>query len=103
VDGWQTESNDEAGIRIRQHTTIAERRAAAKSCAAELGLNIPTLIDAMDNSANNGFSAWPERIYIVTKFGKIHYRGGPGPFEFNPAEARVALIELLSTHPSNAG
>ena len=53
------------------------------------------MIDGMDNAANNVFSAWPERIYIVNTDGKIHYRGGHGPYDFNPTEARSSLIELL--------
>ena len=95
VDGWQTESNEKASIQIRQHTNFAERRSAAQSCAGKLGLSIPTLIDGMNNAASNAFSAWPERIYIVNRDGKVHYRGGQGPYDFNPAEARDSLIEIV--------
>jgi hypothetical protein len=95
IDGWQTASNEQEGIRIRQATTFAERLAAAQLCAANLALTIPTLVDDMDNAAFEAFSAWPERIYIVNAEGRIHYRGGPGPFEFKPQEARTALELLL--------
>jgi len=74
---------------------IDERRAAARLCAEQLGLTIPTLIDSMDNVACEAFAAWPERIYIVNTSGKIHYRGGQGPYEFKPLEARASLVELL--------
>jgi len=50
----------------------------------------------MDNAAAEVFAAWPERIYILNK-GKIHYKGGPGPYEFNPEEAKESLIQLLNT------
>jgi hypothetical protein len=98
-DGWQTDSNEQEGIRIRQHTTSDERRAAAQSCATKLKLSIPTLLDNMDDAANNAFAAWPERIYIVNKFGIIHYRGGRGPFDFHPTEARTSLVDLLGPKP----
>ncbi len=97
IDGWQTESNEAEGIRVRQPTTLAERRAMASVCAEQLGLTIPTLVDGMDNAAFEAFSAWPERIYLIDSSGRVAYRGGPGPYEFKPEEAREALIELLRT------
>lgn len=95
VDGWQTASNEEEGILVRQHETFEGRCAAARLCAAKLGLDVPTLVDGMDDAAAEAFSAWPERIYIVGTDGLIAYRGGPGPYEFNPDEASEALARLL--------
>src|SRR5688572_26343956 len=93
-DGWQTRSNREEGVVIRQHTTLDERRAAARRCARELSLSIPMLIDGMDDAAGRAFSAWPERIYIVGTDGRISYQGGHGPYDFHPEEARAALERL---------
>jgi hypothetical protein len=95
VDEWQTDDNEAADIRLKQHTTFAERIAAAQLCADKLGLRIPTLVDGMDNAAVEAFSAWPERIYIINSARRIHYRGGPGPQEFDPQEALAVLAALL--------
>ncbi len=54
------------------------------------------LIDSMNDAASRAFAAWPERIYIVNAEGKISYKGGPGPYEFSPADARSHLEELLA-------
>ena len=94
VDGWQTDSNEAAGIRIAQHTAFSERWEAAQLCAERLGLTIPTLVDGMDNAACEAFSAWPERIYIV-EGRRIRYRGGQGPYDFDVPEARGSLLRLL--------
>ena len=94
MNEWQADSNEEAGIRIRQHETFQERLAAARLCTEKLGLAIPTLVDGMDNTAADVFAAWPERIYIV-EGGHIHYRGGQGPYDFDMPEARASLLELL--------
>lgn len=96
-DGWQTSSNRTEGVVIRQHTTIEERRAAARRCARELALTIPMLIDGMDDAACRAFSAWPERIYIVGADGRIVYQGGHGPYDFHPEEARAALERILDS------
>jgi hypothetical protein len=53
------------------------------------------LVDNMDNAAFEAYSAWPERIYILSPNGRIHYEGGPGPFGFDPDEARESLDSLL--------
>ena len=95
VDEWQTESNEAEGVFLKQHTNFAERLAAAQLCADNLELTIPTLVDGMDNAAFEAFSAWPERIYIINQAGRIHYRGGPGPWEFDPQEAQASLVSLL--------
>jgi hypothetical protein len=97
VDGWQLESNEQAGIFISQHASLEERLACARRCAEDLNLTIPTVVDTMANDAFEAFSAWPERIYIIRPDSKIHYKGGPGPFEFNVGEARASLLELLAS------
>jgi hypothetical protein len=95
TDGWQVQANEQEGVLLREHTSFEERRAAAHLCAEQLGLSMPTLVDGMDDAACERFSAWPERIYIVGVDGRIAYKGGPGPQQFNPAEARQALEGLL--------
>ena len=94
-DGWQTGSNVAEGVVIRQHTTLEERRAAARRCARELALTIPMLLDGMDDAACKAFSAWPERIYVADRAGRIAYQGGHGPYDFHPEEARAALEGIV--------
>jgi hypothetical protein len=96
VDEWQLASNEKENIYLKQHNHFEERVAAAKLCAAELQLQMPTLVDGMDNAANTLFAAWPERIYIMDKGGTVYYRGGYGPYDFKPDEARSALEALLA-------
>jgi len=50
----------------------------------------------MANDAFEAYSAWPERIYIITADSRIHYKGGPGPYAFNVDEARESLLQLLN-------
>src|SRR5260370_754290 len=42
-------------------------------------------------AADNAYSAWPERIYIIDESGHIAYRGGMGPFNYKPEKAREWL------------
>jgi hypothetical protein len=45
----------------------------------------------MANTADTAYAGWPERVYILDETGKIVYRGGLGPFQFHPEEARAWL------------
>jgi thiol-disulfide isomerase/thioredoxin len=57
---------------------------------------IPIFIDSMDNKCVEIFQAKPERLYVI-KDGKIMFRGGRGPFNYN----LTALDEYLSTVQQN--
>jgi len=89
------DSNEEAGIRVVQHTTLEDRVAEARVGAERLGLSMPVLVDGMENEASEAFAAWPERIYVVDTEGRIAFKGGPGPWEFDPDAAGRTLERLL--------
>jgi len=94
TDGWQLQSNLDEGVLLAQHTTLDERFAAAREGARRLGLTMPVLVDAMDNAVSDAFAAWPERIYVVGSDGRIVFKGGPGPWEFDPEAAGRALAAI---------
>ncbi len=76
--------------------TVEEREGIANDCIRSMKLTIPFLIDNMDDTANQGYSAWPDRIYVVGKDGKVAYKGSQGPRGFKPDEAKAKLKELLA-------
>jgi len=61
----------------------------------KLELDIPTLIDGLDDAVGKAYSAWPDRLYVVGADGRIAYKGKPGPFGFKPEELEVAIREEL--------
>ncbi len=96
-DEWQMDSNAEAGVVFKQPTTNAERLALARSFVAKMGVEGTLLVDDISNLANACFAAWPERLYVLDTDGRIVYKGGMGPFRFDPDE----LEEFLErTYPS---
>ena len=72
--------------------TLAERREVAGMCMASLELEaLPALVDELDDAANRAYAAWPDRLYLVGKDGRIAYQGGRGPFGFDPDELEAAI------------
>lgn len=94
-DEWQQDSNVEEHIVFKQPRLLEERRDAVKILVERLKFRVPVAIDGMDNRADAAFAAWPERIYIVGPGGRVAYKGGMGPFEFDVEEAGKRLAEML--------
>lgn len=85
---------------VEDPTNLLERKEVAKVCMSKMELDpIPALIDDLDDAVNYAYSAWPDRLYLVGRDGKITYRGGPGPYGFKPDELEKAIREELAKAP----
>jgi iodothyronine deiodinase-like protein len=68
----------------------------AKTCVSDLGLKLPVLIDDMKNTTEKGYSAWPDRLFLIGSDRKVVYRGGQGPRGFRPSELEAAMKDFVS-------
>ena len=89
--------NKEDQVVFAQPTTFEERQRLAKVLVDRLEYRVPLAIDGMDNAAEKAYAAWPERIYVIGRDGRIAYKGGMGPFGFKPEQAEKRLAEHLGT------
>jgi hypothetical protein len=94
TDGWQLEQNEADGVLHRQHRSMEERIAVGESCMTKLALEMPALVDEMDDAVGIAYAGVPERLYLVGRDGRIAYKGGVGPMYFQPDEWERAI----STH-----
>lgn len=94
-DEWQMGSNEAEGVVYRQPQTLEERRALAQEFIATMDVETTTLVDDIQNTANACYAAWPERIYVIDTEGRIAYKGGMGPFLFDPEELGEFLDEMV--------
>ena len=90
-DGWQVPKNERDRVLVKTHKTVEDRKAAAKRLRDDLGIKIPILIDDLEDHVAKAYQAWPDRIYIVDKEGKVMFRGRPGPGGFDVDAATRAL------------
>jgi len=94
-DEWQMDSNKKEQLVFNQPKVFEERRELAKVLVDRLGYRVPLAIDSLDNRADKSFAAWPERIYVLAPGGRVAYKGGMGPFGFEPDEAETALAKVI--------
>jgi hypothetical protein len=68
---WLTEDNREADIHVRQPTTQDQRNKLAQRYAQQLELQVPVVIDNMDNAAWNGLNRWPNMAALIGRDGGL--------------------------------
>jgi len=88
TDEWQMKSNVKDDVCYAQPKTLEQRMAIANDFTKRFKYPLPFGVDDMSNAAELAYAAWPERLYIIDEAGHIAYRGGIGPFNYKPAEAR---------------
>jgi hypothetical protein len=59
-------------------------------------------VDTLDDPAEKGYAAWPDRLYVIDAEGKVALKGKPGPSGFKPAvqKAPEVLDQLLKAAPA---
>jgi Iodothyronine deiodinase len=68
-----------------------ERASVAGSCVRKLGIEVPALLDEFGNSTENAYTAWPDRLYLIDRTGRVAYKSKPGPFGFKAEELKAAI------------
>ena len=81
TDGWAVDSGWSI---IADARDIDERKAAAHQACEMLSFPFTVLIDEMDDRVAERWSAWPERLFVVSTEGRIVYVGEQGPWGFWP-------------------
>ena len=96
TDGWQVRENERENVLVAQHRSIEERVAVGQSCMLKLALEIPAVVDAMDDAVARAYAAMPERLYLIGRDGRVAYKGGMGPMFFRPREWEAAIDRYLA-------
>ena len=42
-------------------------------------ITIPAVIDDPEQTINEGYSGYPNRLYVISPDGKVVFKGAPGP------------------------
>lgn len=95
-DGWQVPMNVEDDVVFPQPATTDERAAVARACILRLQLEMPTVLDAMDDAVDAAYAALPDRLYVIDAAGAIAYRSEPGPFGFDVDAWERAIAAVVA-------
>jgi tetratricopeptide (TPR) repeat protein len=99
---WQSTINEREGITLAPAKTVGEKREHAELCLRKLDLAWPAVVDGMDAAAENAYQAWPSRVYVVGKDGRVAFNSRLGELDFHPADLDAALRAILGGRTSDA-
>ena len=87
--------NERDGVLFTRHDSMEERVAVGEACMLKLALEMPAVVDEMDDAVARAWAAMPERLYLVGRDGRVAYKGGMGPMFFRPRAWEEAIAAYL--------
>jgi hypothetical protein len=95
-DGWVVTMNRTDDIALDDPTTTAERADVAESCALRLEIQMPVVVDEIDDAVARAYGALPDRLYLIGRGGHVAFQGDRGPFGFQPPALEQAIEAELA-------
>lgn len=83
ADGWQTPQNLYEEVIYDAPTTLGERAVIGHACQVALELELPMLIDTIDDAVEGSYVAAPVRLFVIAPDGRIAFAGGQGPQDYD--------------------
>ena len=101
TDLWQLPSNVAEGVLFASPRSAGERTVTARACVRKLNLQLPALLDGIDNRTERAYTAWPDRMYVIDRQGRVAFKSAPGPYGFSTKELERALQTELVIVPQS--
>ncbi|HLH20750.1 MAG TPA: tetratricopeptide repeat protein [Bryobacteraceae bacterium] len=92
---WQSTINQREGIDLAPARTAAEKKEHAALCLRKLELPFALTVDGMDAAAERAYAAWPSRLYLVGRDGKVAYETRLGELDFRAEDVDRAIRAML--------
>ena len=92
-------SNVRDKVVIASPKSFEERGEVAGACVRRLGVEIPALVDDLDDAVERAYTGWPDRLYVIDGDGRVAWKSAPGPFGFDPAGLEQVLKRIAPQRP----
>jgi tetratricopeptide (TPR) repeat protein len=93
---WQSTINQKEGIELPAARDLAEKQEHAALCLRRLTLPFGVVVDGMDAAAERAYQAWPSRLYLVGRDGRVTFQTRLGELDFHADDLERAIREILS-------
>jgi tetratricopeptide (TPR) repeat protein len=93
---WQSTINQKEGIDLPAARNLAEKEDHAALCLRRLTLPFGVVVDGMDAAAERAYQAWPSRLYLVGRDGKVVFQTRLGELDFHADDLERAIREMLA-------
>ena len=96
------QSNIKDNVLFASPKNLEERAFVAGACVRKLGIEFPAVLDEFNNTTEQAYTGWPDRLYLIDQNGRVAYKSKPGPFGFKPDDLKAALERTLGTQQKTA-
>ena len=100
-DQWRSTINEREGIALAPARDLSEKQAHANLCLRKLNFPFPAIVDGMDTRAEAGYDAWPSRVYLVGRDGRVAFNSRLGELDFDAARLDTAIRATLAGGPGH--
>jgi tetratricopeptide (TPR) repeat protein len=88
---WESTINQREGINWKPAKTNSEMQDHATSCVRKLKVNFPAVVDGIEGKVEAAYAAWPSRLYVIGRNGRVVYRTRLSELDFRPADVEAAI------------
>ena len=89
--------NEKENVIFEDPEDYETRANIAGTCSTNLGIEMPALVDTIENRTEIAYTAWPDRIYVIDINGSVAFKSDAGPFGFKTGLLSDALGQLFSS------
>ncbi len=89
--------NEREDVVYEDPKAYEERAELASTCAAKLGIEFPALVDTIENTTEEAYTGWPDRLYLIDREGRVAHKSAAGPFGFKPDELEAAIKRVVGS------
>lgn len=95
ADGnWQSTRNEREGVELAPAANLSEKQNHAVMCSRKLHLPFPAVVDGMNGAVENAYAAWPSRLFVIGKNGRVRYSTRLTELDFHPDELETVLLSM---------
>jgi tetratricopeptide (TPR) repeat protein len=99
---WQSTINQKEGIDLPAPRNLAEKQDHGTLCLRRLSLPFAMVVDGMDAAAERAYAAWPSRLYLVGRDGKVAFQTRLGELDFHADAVEQAIRQALAGREADA-
>lgn len=88
---WQSTANERAGISLGDAPDLAQKRSYAAMCLSKLKIHYPAVVDELDDAVEKRWSAFPSRVYVIDRAGRVVFNSVLDQQQFDAAALEAAL------------
>jgi len=91
------EINEKENVVYEDPKRYEDRINLAGACSINLKIELPVLVDTIENTIEAAYTAWPDRLYVIDRDGRVAFKSEPGPFGFKTELLSRAIEQVVES------